>query len=305
MNEAVTDSKVDPGYHRGLLLVLFAGVCWSSMGLAIRLMESATAWQILFFRSLSLIPFVFLVIVARSGGRPFPAFRAAGISAILGGLALGLAFSGGVIAIQKTTVANAMFMFATAPFLAALFGRLILGELVRRATWIAMLVAGFGIALMVAEGISFGYLAGNVAAILSALGFALFTITLRWKRSEDMMPAVFFAGIFTMIVAGGMSLATGQSFGLPVFDLTLALGLGIFQIGAGLTLYTMGSSSVPAVELVLLSTIEVVLGPFWVWLFLGEMGGPYTLLGGAILVGAICGNAVSGLRRRPPPVGLT
>lgn len=172
---------------------------------------SATAWQILFFRSLSLTPFVFLVIVARSGGRPFPAIRAAGIS-----------------------------------------------------------------------------------AILAALGFALFTIALRWKRSEDMMPAAFFAGIFTVIVAGGMCLATGQSFGLPIFDLTLALGLGIFQIGAGLTLYTMGASSVPAEELVLLSTIEVVLGPFWVWLLLGETGGPYTLLGGAILICAICGNAVSG-----------
>lgn len=305
MKRAVTGSKADPAYHRGLVMVLSAGVCWSSMGLAIRLMEAATAWQILFYRSLSLIAFVFLVIMARTGGRPLAAFRKAGISAVLGGLALVAAFSGGVIAIQTTTVANAMFLFATAPFLTALLGRLILGESVRGATWIAMLAAAVGIALMVGEGISLGYLAGNVAAVVAALGFALFTIALRWKKSQDMMPAVFFAGVFTVIFAGAMGLAGGQSLVVSERDLALSLGLGVFQIGVGLALYTMGSNSVPATELALLSTTEVVLGPFWVWLFLGETVGLYTLLGGAILIAAISGNALSGLRRRPPPMGLT
>ncbi len=305
MTKAITGSKADPAYHRGLVMVLSAGVCWSSMGLAIRLMEAATAWQILFYRSLSLTPFVLLVIMARSGGRPLAAFRGAGTSAVLGGLALVAAFSGGVIAIQTTTVANAMFLFATAPFLTALLGRLILGESVRGATWIAMLGAAVGIALMVSEGISLGYLAGNVAAVVAALGFALFTIALRWKKSQDMMPAVFFAGVFTVIFAGAMCLAGGQSFIVSERDLALSLGLGVFQIGVGLALYTMGSNSVPAAELALLSTTEVVLGPFWVWLFLGETAGLYTLLGGAILIAAISGNALSGLRRRPPPMGLT
>lgn len=305
MKRTVTGSKADPAYHRGLVMVLSAGVCWSSMGLAIRLMEAATAWQILFYRSLSLIAFVLLVIMARTGGRPLAAFRKAGISAVLGGLALVAAFSGGVIAIQTTTVANAMFLFATAPFLTALLGRLILGESVRGATWIAMLAAAVGIALMVGEGISLGYLAGNVAAVVAALGFALFTIALRWKKSQDMMPAVFFAGVFTVIFAGAMGLAGGQSLVVSERDLALSLGLGVFQIGVGLALYTMGSNSVPATELALLSTTEVVLGPFWVWLFLGETVGLYTLLGGAILIAAISGNALSGLRRRPPPMGLT
>ena len=80
--------------------------------------------------------------------------------------------------------------------------------------------------------------------------------------------------------------------------------MGIFQVGAGLVLYTIGSKTVPAAELTLLSLAEVVLGPFWVWLFLGETTTGYTLIGGTILLLAIAGNALTGKRRAPPPRSL-
>ena len=100
-----------------------------------------------------------------------------------------------------------------------------------------------------------------------------------------------------------MCLAEGQGFAISAFDFGLTLVLGIGQLGLGLTLYTYGSKSVPAAELALLAMTEVVLGPFWVWLALGETAGLWTLLGGAVLLAAIAGNAVSGLRRKPPPIG--
>lgn len=65
---------------------------------------------------------------------------------------------------------------------------------------------------------------------------------------------------------------------------------------------TLGSKSVPAVELTLLSMAEVLLGPVWVWIFLGETAARNTLIGGFLLLAAITGNAVSGARRRPPPI---
>jgi DME family drug/metabolite transporter len=76
--------------------------------------------------------------------------------------------------------------------------------------------------------------------------------------------------------------------------------MGVFQVGAGLVLYTLGSRTVPAAELTLLSLAEVVLGPFWVWLFLGETLTTNTVIGGIILLIAITGNALSGQRRTPP-----
>ncbi len=304
MSIAATTRDGTAAYRRGVFLVLSAGICWSLMGLGIRLIETASVWQILFYRSLALAPFLLLVITLRSNGGPFRAIRAAGLSGVIGGGALVVAFAGGIFAIQTTTVANAMFLFAAAPFMAAVLGVAILGESVRRATWIAMAVAIAGVAVMVIGGLALGRWIGNLAALVSALGFAAFTIALRWRKTEDMMPAVFLAGVFAIVVAGLVCAATGLPFSLPPRDIAIALGLGVFQVGAGLVLYTAGSKAIPAAELALLSMSEVVLGPLWVWLFLAETVGLYTLTGGAILLLALAGNAISGLRRKPPPVTL-
>ena len=74
-------------------------------------------------------------------------------------------------------------------------------------------------------------------------------------------------------------------------DITVAMGMGVFQVGAGLILYTLGSRSLPAAELALLSLTEVLLAPVWVWLILGEPVSPNTLVGGLILLTAVLGNA--------------
>ena len=304
MSVAATGQDGTAAYRRGVFLVLSAGICWSSMGLGIRLIETASVWQILFYRSLSLAPFLLLVITFRSNGGPFRAIGAAGLSGVIGGGALVVAFAGGILAIQTTTVANAMFLFAAAPFMTAVLGVAILRESVRKATWIAMAVAIAGIAVMVTGGLALGRWIGNLAALVSALGFAAFTITLRWRKTEDMMPAVFLAGVFAIVVAGLVCAATEFPFSPPLRDIAIALGLGVFQVGAGLVLYTAGSKAIPAGELALLSMSEVMLGPLWVWLFLSETVSLYTLTGGAILLTALAGNAISGLRRKPLPVTL-
>ena len=213
-----------------------------------------------------------------------------------------MAFAGGIYAIQTTTVANAMFLFASAPFFAAILGWIILRESVRRATWIATAIGTVGIAIMVIDGISVGHVIGNISALLSALGFAIFTIALRWGKLGDMLPAVFLAGIFAIIVSGILCVLNNYEFLLSTNDALIALSMGVFQVGAGLAIYTIGSKVVPAAELALLSMTEVLLGPFWVWLFLGETASVYTLIGGVILLLAITGNALTGIRRKPVPV---
>ena len=272
------------------------------MGLGVRMIEQANVWQILFFRSIALATFLFVIITFRSGYKPLRTIRKAGIAGVIGGISLVVAFAGGIYAIQTTSVANAMFLFASAPFLAAFLGWIILRERVRRATWFTMIIALVGIAIMVLNGISAGRLVGNFSAILSALGFAVFTIALRWGKLEDMLPSVFMAGIFALVTAALVCWIEGFSFTVPANDIAIALSLGVFQVGLGLTVYTIGSRVVPAAELALLSMTEVLLGPFWVWLFLGETADLSTLAGGVVLMLAIAGNALSGARRKPVPV---
>ena len=290
-------SSKNINYRSGVLLVLAAGICWSSMGLGIRHIEVANVWQILFFRSIALTPLLLLVLTLRARGNPLPIIQKAGLAGGVGGISLVFAFSGGILAVQTTTVANAMFLFAAAPFFAAVLGWLVLKEHVRNATWISMIAALVGIVIMVWEGISIGRIIGNVAALISALGFAIFTISLRWKKLEDMLPTVFLAGLFAIIIAGALCQIKGYGLDVPKRDIWIALALGVFQVGAGLILYTLGSKAVPSAELALLSMTEVVFGPFWVWLFLGETAGGYTMLGGMILLIAIVTNALSGLKK--------
>ena len=286
---------------RGYALVFFAGVLWSTVGLGIRLIDEAQVWQILFYRSISMSLLLFIVIRLRTGRSPIALALRMGWPGVIGGLSLVSAYTGGIYSVQTTSVANAMMLFASAPLMAAILGRLILRESVRPATWVAIAVASIGIAIMVWDKSSGSGLRGNLAAIGSALGFACFTITLRWGKATEMMPAVFLSGLFAIVIMGAICLVLGLGFALSPNDTGISLGMGVFQVGAGLILYTIGSKTVPAAELTLLSLAEVVLGPVWVWLVLGETATPNTLIGGAVLLTAIAGNALSGARRRPPP----
>jgi len=292
---------VDTHKH-GLLFVFAAGVLWSTVGLGIRMIEDAAVWQILLYRSISMSLFLYMVIRLRSGESPFLQIRRIGLPGVVAGLSLVAAYSGGIYAIQNTSVANAMLLFATAPFMAAVLGWLVLREPVRAATWIAIAVALGGILIMVSDKTGDVAVQGSLAALGSALGFAVFTVALRWGRSGEMLPSVFLSGLFAIVITFGICQFLELSVVLSLQDGGVAMGMGVFQVGAGLILYTLGSRSLPAAELTLLSLAEVLLGPLWVWLFLNETASLNTLVGGAVLLMAIAGNAVSGKRRKPPPI---
>ncbi|MEP3688441.1 MAG: DMT family transporter [Sulfitobacter dubius] len=289
-------------HKHGVLFVFAAGVLWSTVGLGIRLIEDAVVWQILLYRSISMSVFLYLVIWIRTGESPFTQIRRIGFPAFIAGLSLVAAYSGGIYAIQKTSVANAMLLFATAPFMAAVLGWIILREPVRGATWVAIAVAIGGIAIMVADKSGSVALLGSLAALGSALGFAVFTVALRWGKTGEMLPSVFLSGLFAIVITVGICQYQGLSLIIGARDGGISMGMGVFQVGAGLILYTLGSRSLPAAELALLSLAEVLLGPFWVWLFLGETASLNTLVGGMVLLVANAGNAVSGKRRKPPPI---
>lgn len=283
-------------YSTGVGLVVIAAVLWSAMGLAIRHIDTADTWQVLFWRSVGMVPVLFAVIAWNSGGQPLQRLRRVGIAGVVGGLGLVFAFAGAIYAIQATTVANAVFLFSAAPFFAAILGWLILNERVRPKTWATIGLAGIGMFIMVREGLAAGALGGNIAAILSAFGFAAFTITLRWGRLEDMMPAVVLGGVFSMIAAALVLAGQGGSLGVSGHDAAIAIAMGAVQLAIGMALYTLGSKVIPAAELTLLSLVEVLLAPIWVWLFLNETASGQTFVGGAVLLAAVAFNAFAGAR---------
>ena len=285
-------------HYKGLLFVFMAGVLWSTVGLGIRLIQEASVWQILFYRSISLSTFLFFVIFIRSRENPLKLVVRAGAPAVVAGLSLMAAYSGGIYAIQSTSVANAMLLFASAPFFAAVLGSYVLKERVSAVTWVSIGIALFGITVMISDLTGGPEWSGSLAALGSAIGFSIFTVSLRWGKSNDMLPAVFLSGLFSIIITATICINLALPLVLSVNDISISFGMGVFQVGAGLVFYTLGSKTLPAAELTLLSLAEVLLGPFWVWLFLGEMASSATALGGAILLFAIVGNAVYWTRKK-------
>lgn len=284
-------------YRSGALLVVLAAMLWSLMALAIRQIEEAGTWAVLLWRSAAAIPVLGAWIVVSSGGHPLRQIAATGRAGVAGGLALVAAFAGAIYAIQSTTVANAVFLFSASPFLAALLGWLVLREPVRPATWAAIGLAGIGMYVMVREGLAAGALAGNLAALGSATGFAAFTVALRAGRVAQAMPVSFLGCVFSLLVAALVLALTGQDAVPPPSDIGFSALMGAGLLASGMVLYTLGSRALPAAEATLLSLVEVMLAPVWVWLLLGETATPATFAGGAIVLVAVMLNAAAGARR--------
>jgi len=282
----------------GIYYVMIAGTLWSMMGLGIRLMENANVWQILMYRSLSLVVFLYLVLLIKTKQNPFLLLYYTRAPAYCAAVGLFVAYSGGIYSIQNTTVANAMLLFASAPFITAILGAILLGEKVQYYTVIAIFLAMGGVVIMVLESVGANTLKGGIAGIISAFGFSIFTICLRWGRQTDMLPSVFLSGFLAVSLSASICYYQDLSFVISPVDTSLAFGLGVFQVGIGLIFYTIGSKTVPAAELTLLSLSEVLLGPIWVWLFLGESASKMTLYGGSVLLSAIVYNSVLMIKKR-------
>jgi drug/metabolite transporter (DMT)-like permease len=289
----------DSAWRRGVVMVMAAGALWSLGGLMVRSMEEAGAWQILFVRSTAVALTVLAVLLWRCRGDCLENIRRAGWPAVLTGVLLGAGFCGFIFALMHTTVANAVLMLSASPLLTAVLGWLLLGEAVRRATWLAMAVAMIGVGVMVGGGIVAGAWFGNLMALIAMASFSGFAVALRRGRGGDMLPAVLWAGLLSALVAGVMA----PDLSMTVRDVALSAFMGAGLITGGMMLFTAGSRTVPSAELTLLSLTEVVLGPLWVWLAYAEVPGAETLLGGALVLAAIVGRALSGTRRKTPPFG--
>jgi len=286
-------------YATGAALILLAGVLWSAQGLFIRLIQEAGPWTVLFWRSAGMAPVLFLWIAISSRGRVLAEMRAAGLPGLIGGAGLVMAFSGAIYSFQTTSVANAVLLFTASPFFAAILGRIFLQERVSALTWAAIGLAVLGVGVMVGGGIAGGSPVGNAAALLSAFGFAAFTVTCRWGRLDNNLPAVLMGSLLAMATGSLVAALLAQPLIVAPRDMGLAAAMGAVTLSGGLILYTIGSRAVPAAQATLISLIEVLLAPVWVWAVLGETVARGTLIGGAVLMVAVVMNALGG-RRQPP-----
>ena len=283
-------------YETGVIFVLVAGLFWSLFGVVIRQIQTANIWQILFYRCTSLFFLITLVLLIRYKAEFRKVIVSSLRSDIFGGIGLVFALVGSVISVLNTTVANTLFLLAITPLFTALLARLFLQELVKIYTWIAIAVAIVGAIFIVFDEVNLQRSLASFFAIISALGFSFFTIMLRVGKQKDLLPSVWFGSVFTVIISAVVCGFFGYRIVISLWDMGVSVVLGIFQIGIGLVFYTIGAVVVPAAQLGLLVMTEVVLGPIWVWIFLGEGFSTNTLVGGLLVLSAVTFDVVFSIR---------
>ena len=150
-------------------------------------------------------------------------------------------------------------------------------------------------------GLALGQLTGNLLALGSAVSFAGHVLVLRANRQTDMLPAVLYAGLLGTLAGLAALHLGGVSPRVSPRDLLLGLTMGVVQLGLGLVLYTRASRHLPAAELQLVATAELVLAPLWVWIGVGEAPNAATLVGGAVVLLAILAQSLDAWARAPAP----
>ena len=273
--------------REGRLAILLAAVAWSTAGLAQRSLEATAVTQVAgraFFAALALFALV-LAMERRGTVRAFLGMGRSGLA-----MTVFLAISSGafLLALNHTSVANVLFMQAAAPMMAALLGWVLISEPVDGRTWAALLLAGAGVAVMAAGSLDAGIGAVGLPLLMTA-SFAMVIVIARHRRDVSMMPATCASQVLVVVVCAPF--VTLGSVGGGDWAILAALGVG--QMGLGLAFLTIGARLIPPAQVALISLLEVVLGPLWVWLAYDERPSAATLAGGAIVVAAVVVQAVS------------
>lgn len=281
-----------------MALVGAAAIVWSTGGLLARLVEDSDRWTTIFWRSASAFAFLIAFMAITNRGDTARQFRRMGLPGLMVALCFTCASISLVIALSYTSVAQTLIIMSATPLIAALFGRVFLGELIQPATWSAIGAVMVGIAIMVSGNTEqSGSLLGGLFAALIAVSYAGAIVISRRHSEIHMLPASALGVGIAFLVA--LPFATPLS--VTAHDLPVILLFGAGQLGVGLALFVTGVRFIPASHSALLAMLEPILGPVWVWLALGERPAATVIAGGTIVIVSVAAKTLLDLREGKEP----
>ena len=267
--------------RRGQLFVALAALAWSSAGVLQRELSVGTTTQLAgraLFACLALAGFVGV----SNRGRTIVAFRSMGIAGFAVAICTAIASGSFIVALNHATVANVLFLQAAAPVAAALLAWIALGEVITPRALVAMGIALLGVALMIG-GPGSGGVVGVGVSLVMTLAFAATIVITRHRREVSMAPAICLSQALVFVAVAPLTHPST----VTAHDLTFLVLLGVGQVGLGLAFLTVGARLIPAAEVALITLLEIVLGPLWVWIVLGERPALIAIIGGVVVVLAV------------------
>lgn len=284
-------------HRQAVGLMVLVTLLWSIAGVVTRHLDSARSFEVTFWRSFFTALSLAVGLLAWRGRGLWTSLRDGGRWLWLSGLCWAVMFTAFMLALTLTSVAYVLVTMALGPVITALFSRIFLRFPLPWSTWLAIVVAGLGVAVMFGgeSGDGFAPAGVLVACCVPLAGAANWTVLqrVRQQREVDMLPAVLIGAIvsalFTLPLAWPLQ-ASGHDLGL------LAL-LGSVQLALPCLLVVRLSRHLPAAEISLLALLEVVFGVAWAWWWAGEQPSLNVLLGGGMVLLALVAKEVAGLRR--------
>ena len=268
-----------PGY----ILCLLGGFFLSWGGLIIRSFETNDIWQILLIRSFFFMIALIIFLVLTYKKDTIVVIKKSGLPAVVAGLFLSLSFVAYIVAMSKTSVANVVFIISTQTIFLAIFGYLFLREKINFKGFVAITLALVGVVVMIGDSINQGTLFGNIVAFAIPINFTILVMIIRKFPKLDMVPAIFYSGIFSGLY--GLFLSNNMYFSAN--DLLMGFLLGVPQLAFGFICVTIGTKTTKAVTVGLLMLLETIFAPIWVWIFLNEVPPISVFTGGAIIISAV------------------
>ena len=265
-------------------IVLIAGIFWSFGPYVVRHIDEAhtVPWQYLFTRGLVIFILLNTYLFLEEGFDFYKNYYNIGPSGFIGGTGLGIAMTTFIWSITNTSAAITLLCLAAMPFITALLGFLFLKENISISVWVAIIISTIGIVIMAIGNTITNSFFGFIFGMISSLGFAIFSVSLRWRKDTPKFTTVGIAGLFCFILSGIVIVTNEYNFLSTGKNEALFATHGTI-VCLGLILYSIGSKHIPAAELTLLSLTEVIGGIFWVWLpWLGinEVPSTNTVIGG-------------------------
>ena len=285
-------------HNRAVLLMVAVTLMWSTAGVVTRHLDSARSFEITFWRSCFTALSLLVLLPLWRGGQGFTNIRHANATFWASGLCWSVMFTAFMLALTLTSVANVLITMSLGPLFTALIARMCIGHRIPARTWLAIVAAGTGIAIMYGMQVSSDNLLGSgVALCVPIAGAVNWTITQNSHargHDVDLVPAVFIGAVLSSV----FTFALARPLQASAHDLGLLAFLGLFQLAIPCVLSVLCARVLKAPEISLLALLEVVFGIALAWLGAGEAPGNTMLVGGTLVLGALFANELLGFHQR-------
>lgn len=286
-------------HSRAVVLMVLVTLMWSIAGVVTRHLESAQRFEVTFWRSLFTVASLLVILPFFQGRAVFAKIRGGGRQFWFSGLCWGVMFTAFMVALMLTTVANVLVAMALGPFMTALLARMFIGHHIAQRTWLAIGLAGVGIAWMYGGQMDLSsQLGGTLVALLVPLAGAGNWIVVQHSRMHghniDLVPAVLAGAVLSALV----TLPLAFPFSATAHDIGLLALLGLFQLAIPCALSVLCAGVLKAPEIALLALLEVIFGILLAWLGAGEVPQASVLSGGLLVISALVLNEWIGWKQR-------